>query len=427
MKSTLGLILAGGRVNELAALTMYRPKSAMPFGGMFRVIDCALTNMSTSGINRLGILSQYRPYSLMDHVRDGKYWDFRSYDKSVHFLPPHSGETDADWYKGTADALYQNYGFIEQHQYPLTLIVSGDHIYRMNYEVLFDIHRQTNADLTMAVTPVPKETAHLFGVAKVNKDGLVEEYREKPVEYFSNLASMTVYLFNTNVLIDELKKNAKTGKTFQIYDEIIPELVKKRRVSAYIHSGYWSYSRSFESYYQANLDCLDPSEKIDLTAWKLFTNYDIGRIGDHPPIQTGACANIDNSVISAGCVIEGTVKNSVLSPMVVVGKGSDVIDSVLMEGVTVGENSSIQRSIIDKHVSIGNGVRIGGQKPVDKNLKANTTNPDLLHCGLTIIGKRAQITNKMTIGTNVMIYPGVRTEIFKELIIADGMTIFREE
>lgn len=169
MKNTLGLILAGGRVNELAALTMYRPKSAMPFGGMFRAIDCALTNLSTSGISKIGILSQYRPYSLMDHVRDGKYWDFRSFDKSVRFLPPHSGETDADWYKGTADALYQNCEFIEQHKCPLTLIVSGDHIYRMNYGVLFEIHRRTKADLTMAVT-VPKETAHLYGVAKVSQD-----------------------------------------------------------------------------------------------------------------------------------------------------------------------------------------------------------------------------------------------------------------
>lgn len=427
MQNTLGLILAGGRVGELTALTMYRPKSAMPFGGMYRVIDCALTNLADSGIGRIGVLSQYRPLSLMDHVRDGKYWDLSGYKKGVSFLPPHTGETDADWYKGTADALFQNSGFIEHQHCPLTLIVSGDHVYRMNYNALFDLHVSTNADLTIGVTRVPAESAHRFGLVRVNNDGLVEEYREKPSECISNLASMTVYLFDTKVLIKELKKNAKTGKTFQIYDEIIPELVKKKRVCAYIHEGYWSYSRSIESYHQSNLDCLDPSSKVDLARWKLYTNFDSGRIGDHPPIRTGAHAVIDNAIISPGCVINGTVRHSVLSPLVMVGEGSEIVDSVIMEGVTIGKGSSVQRSVIDKYVTIGNDARVGRRYEPGECPPASRTNPDLLNCGLTVIGKQALISDKMVIGTNVMIYPEARPEFFHGLRIQDGMTIFREE
>ncbi len=228
-RDTLGLVLAGGRVDELAALTMHRPKSAMPFGGMYRVIDCALTNLAGSGINRVGILSQYRPLSLMDHVRDGKYWDLSGYRRGISFLTPHTGETDADWYKGTADALYQNCAFIEHNHRDLTLIVSGDHIYRMDYNGLFDTHIRNQADLTIAVTPVPQKTAQRFGQVRVDGNGHVEEYREKPEHPISNLASMTIYLFNTDILLSEIRNNARYGTTFQIYDEILPGSGKKRK------------------------------------------------------------------------------------------------------------------------------------------------------------------------------------------------------
>lgn len=421
-RDTLGLILAGGRVDELAVLTVHRPKSAMPFGGMYRVIDCALTNLAGSGINRVGILSQYRPLSLMDHVRDGKYWDLNGYRRGVSFLPPHTGETDSDWYKGTADALYQNCAFIEHNRRELTLIVSGDHIYRMDYRGMFEDHIRNEADLTIAVTPVPIETAHRFGLACVSADGRVEEYAEKPEKPISNLASMTVYLFNTSVLLRELKTNARTGKTYHIYDGILQELVKKGRVSAHIHNEYWAYSRTLEGYYQANMDCIGLQPPADLNAWQLHTNHDIDRIGDHPPLRTTAGAEIRNSLVSPGCLIKGKVINSILSPTVVVEEGATVINSVLMEGTTIGRDSMIQRAVLDKYVSVGNQVNLG----CERLSVPSPVIPGLLDCGLTVVGKRVRIADNMMIGTNVLIYPDAQPRNQLGLRIPNGVTVFSE-
>jgi glucose-1-phosphate adenylyltransferase len=424
---TLGLILAGGRVDELTALTVLRPKSAMPFGGMYRIIDCALTNLSTSGINRIGILSQYRPLSLMDHVRNGKYWDLQGFRKGVSFLPPHTGETDADWYKGTADALYQNISFIEQHNSPLTLVVSGDHIYRMNYNALYDVMDKTDADMVIALTPVDSEKARQYGLAVVGPDNMIQRYVEKPEVPCSELASMTVYLFKTDILVKELEQNARTGKTFQIYDEIIPGLVKKGRVAAYVYDGYWSYSRTLDEYYRANMDCLEDNPKIDLEQWQLFTNYDIGRTGDHPPVRTQSDALIENSIVSPGCSIMGTVKNSVLSPLVAVGYGSEVIDSIVMEGAVIGRESIVHSSIVDKNVTIGNRVSIGCQTGNKTVPDPNNRFPSLLNCGLTIIGKRTLLSDKMTVGSNVIIYPESNPRFYYGLHVRNGMTISAEE
>ncbi len=424
---TLGLVLAGGRVDQLTALTVCRPKSAMPFGGLYRIIDCALTNLSTSGVNRVGILSQYRPLSLMDHVRDGKYWDLQGFSKGVSFLPPHTGETDADWYKGTADALYQNIPFIEQQGFPFTLIVSGDHIYRMNYSALYQVMEKADADLVLSVTPVGEDSANQYGLAVVNNDGMVMNYLEKPALPCSDLASMTVFLFKTNVLLEELRKNAKTGKTFQIYDEIIPAMVKKGRVAACIHEGYWSYSRTIKAYYQANMDCLNPNPPIDLSDWQLFTNYDIGRTGDHPPVRVDSDALIENSIISPGCIIKGTVRNSVLSPLVTVENGSEVIDSVVMDGVSIGRESMVHSSVIDKNVTVGNRASIGRKTGKSSTPAPNSSYPMLLNSGLTVIGKRALISDRMTVGSNVIVYPDTRPRLYYGLHVRDGLTIPGQE
>ncbi|MBN1879384.1 glucose-1-phosphate adenylyltransferase [bacterium] len=424
-RDTLALVLAGGRVDELAALTVHRPKAAMPFGGLYRVIDCVLTNLAASGINRVGILSQYRPLSLMDHVRNGKYWDLSGYRRGLSFLPPHTGETDADWYKGTADALYQNCAFIEHNRRNLTLIVSGDHIYRMDYRGLFDLHMQSQSDLTIAVTPVPETETQRFGQVKVGLDGLVQEYLEKPVKPISNLASMTVYLFNTDVLLSELRQNAKTGKTFQIYDEILPDLVKRGRVSAFIHNGYWAYSRSLEAYFRANMDCLGSKPVVDLEQWELHTNHDIGRIGDHPPLQSGTKSDIKNSIVSPGCIIKGKVINSILSPMVFVDEGSEIVDSVVMEGVRVGTGSIIHRAMLDKYVSIGNNVRLG--RKFTHSESDSQTIPGLLECGISVVGKRAKIDDGMVIGCNVLIYPDSQPKHQLGLRVQDGTTVHLEK
>jgi len=423
-RDTLGMILAGGRVNELAALTLHRPKSAIPFGGIYRVIDCALTNLSSSGVNRVGVLSQYRPYSLMDHVRDGRYWDLHGFQRGVSILPPHTGESNFDWYKGTADALYQNISFIKNHKKALTLIVSGDHIYRMDYNALFDIHHRTGANMTMAVTPVPVKSASRYGLAEIDSNDMVTGYSEKPDKPTSYLASMTVFLFDTQVLIDELTKNAKTGTTFQLYDEILPAMVERNTVAAYRHEGYWAYSRSLEDYYRSNMDCLGENPAADLKSWNLYTNHDSGRIGDPPPILTGNQSQISNSLVSPGCKIMGKVFNSVLSPGVIVEKDAEIHDSIILDKSTVHAGSIVRRSIIDKGTAIMSRAIIGKSEQKENDLIPNRDVPELLHSGLTIIGKNALIPEKMKIGTNVIIYP--ETKEFNSLIITDGTTVFPE-
>ncbi|MBN1296320.1 glucose-1-phosphate adenylyltransferase [bacterium] len=423
-RDTLGLILAGGRVNELAALTLHRPKSAMPFGGMYRVIDCALTNLAHAGIDRIGILSQYRPSSLMDHVRDGKYWDFQGFQRGVSFLPPHTGDSDSDWYKGTADALYQNIAFLQHYRKPLTLVVSGDHMYRMDYRALFDVHIRTGVHMTMAVTRVPMARASRFGLADVAGDGRVRAYREKPVLPFSDLASMTVYLFNTDVLLEELRQNARTGVTFQIYDEILPRMVDRGVVSACIYEGYWAYSRTLEDYYQANMDCLGDQPPVDLSQWKLSTNMDAGRIGDPCPILIGPDACITESIVSPGCRINGVVHRSVLSPDCVIETGARIDHSVVMEGSRVGSGSSVHRAIIDKHVRVGCGTDIGCAANSASSAEPNREIPDLLSCGLSVIGKRVTIPGGITIGTNVIIYPDVDSTSLAFPGLPDGSTVF---
>jgi len=415
------LILAGGRVGELSVLTLRRPKSAMPFGGMYRVIDCALSNLADSRIDHIGILSQYRPASLMDHVGSGAHWDLVGTSRGVRFLPPHTGTTASDWYKGTADALYQNLTYIRSHKPDRVLIVSGDHVYRMNYGPLFDLHEKTGAEATIAVTPVPSDLASRFGLVTVDSDGRVKEYYEKPEKPVSNLASMTVYVFETDVLIRELQKNAVIGKTYQIYDGILPALARKGTLSAYVFEDYWSYSRSIDDYYHMNMDCLDESNGMHLAKWKLNTKPYGTSIGDYPPALIGSNANIQNSIISPGCHIQGEVINSILSPMVNVQKGARVVDSILFDEVNVGGNTYLDRVISDKKVLISPNVKIGKAK--GQSCEANNEVPHLLNSGFTILGRKSRIAESVCIGGNVIVYPDVSNKELSGKEIPDGSTI----
>ena len=421
LNEILGMILAGGRVDELSVLTIPRPKSAMPIGGVYRVIDCVLTNLSVSGINRVGILSQFRPGSLMDHVGSGKYWDFLGINRSVRFLPPHTGKSAADWYKGTADALFQNIPFIKKYNPKKVLIASGDHIYRMNYDPIFDLHEKMGAAVTIAVTPVPKSSAKNFGIVKLDKSNRVISYAEKPELPKSDLASMTVYLFETDILIEALEKNAIKGKTFQIYDEILPVIVREKPVYAYVFKGFWSYSRSIDDFYKANMFCLGSNPPVNLKQWKLFTNYEIRGVGDPPPALIGKKAVIKNSLISPGCIIEGHVTNSVLSPNSIVRPGAHINRSIIFDNSVVGEYSEIHNTIIDKNVTIGKNAVIGSENTF--NFTKNKRYPELLSTGLTIIGKNCSLPHNVKIGRNVIVFPFTQEADFPSVNIKDGETI----
>ena len=399
----LAMILAGGRVGELSVLTLKRPKSAMPFGGLFRVIDCALTNLTESGIENIGILSQYRPVSLMDHVGSGHSWDLCGSCRGIRFLPPHTGSKDGDWYKGTADAIYQNITYIQDYNPEEVLIVSGDHIYRMDYGPLFDLHRSRNADVTIAVTPVKNATGSRFGFVRMNEDGRVTEYVEKPKKHVSNLASMTVYLFKTAVLYEVLRRNAQCGKTFQIYDEVLPGLAEQGWMYAHVFDEYWAYSRTIVDYYSANMDCLPEGGSIDLSEWQLRTKLFGSSFGDYPPVLFGEHSCVSNSVIAPGCVIHGKVYNSVISPEVVVEEGAKIHDSIILQGSKVKSGAKIHRTITDKFCEIGRGVQIG--KPECATIPPNRKFPELLACGITVIGRKSTIADGVRIGGNVIVCP----------------------
>ncbi|MEW6429851.1 MAG: sugar phosphate nucleotidyltransferase, partial [Thermodesulfobacteriota bacterium] len=265
---TLAMILAGGRVDELNVLTAYRPKSAVPFGGFARVIDFPLSNLMHSGLERVAILSQYRCYSLINHLGTGSAWDMTGRHRGISILPPFQGSAGSSWYRGSADAVYQNLDFVRFHDPEEILILSGDHIYKMDYRQVIDYHRRKNADLTIACVRVPRERAHRFGVADIDDEdgdsgGRILRYAEKPASPEFDWASLTVYCFRPRVLVEALEYNAAHGDSFEFGRDIIPQLLREqRRVYGYRFKGYWGYTRTIEEYWQTSMDLLGPEPAI---------------------------------------------------------------------------------------------------------------------------------------------------------------------
>ena len=389
------MVLAGGRVDELLCLTERRPKAALPIFGSYRIIDFVLSNMMHSGVNNVGVLSQYRPYSLMRHIGTGEHWDFIGRKRGVRILPPYRGFKESDWYKGTADAVYQNVSYLQEYNPEYVLIAAGDHIYRMNYQPLLEFHIEKNADATVCFTKLRKKSPW-FGYGVFDKSGRLIEYLEKPEKPPSDWVSMTVYIFKTRFLIDLLKDNAAEN-SHQFGRDIIPKLVAQGRAYAYKFTDYWAYGRTIESYYETNMDLL--KSKIDLKRYQIRTNLVEGNVrGDRLPAYIDGL--VSNAVISAGCVVYGQVKNSILSPGVYVAPKAKVIDSIIFHDTKIGQGVVLNRAIIDKGSQIGEGAIIGtfGAEIPSKEFGA------LLNCGITLLGRRTNIQDKTKIGSNTVIY-----------------------
>uniref|UniRef100_A0A7C4TCZ0 Glucose-1-phosphate adenylyltransferase n=1 Tax=candidate division WOR-3 bacterium TaxID=2052148 RepID=A0A7C4TCZ0_UNCW3 len=382
-KEIIAMLLAGGVGSRLGILAKKRAKPAIPFGGIYRIIDFTMSNIANSDIDVVGVLTQYKPLSLMEHIDNGRPWDLFGRTRLVEILPPKTGEEISDWYKGTSDAVYQNLGFIEDFSPELVLIVSGDHIYYMNYKELIFYHKNKNADATICLIKVPFEQAGNFGIACVNQDDKIIDWEEKPKMPRSNLASMGIYLFNKEVLKEMLIDSAKRGGV-DFARDIIPLMLGKKRVFGYEFSGYWRDVGTIDAYWSANMDLLNPESGLNIEKWGIKTNLSVkGEIGDWPPIYIGRNAEVKNSLISQGCEIEGTVVNSVLSPGVKVEKRALVRDSVIFHGTIIRRDSVIERAIIDKDVEIGEKVLIRKQK----------TGADLT-TGITVIGKGTKIPSQ---------------------------------
>jgi glucose-1-phosphate adenylyltransferase len=405
----------GSRLNILAS---ERAKPAVPFGGAYRIIDFTLSNVMHSGLERVGLLTQYRPLSLMDHVRSGEPWDLVGRERGVRILPPHTGREDADWYKGTADAIYQNLGFVHDHRPDKVLILSGDHIYRMDYEALIAAHEARRADVTVGALPVPWEETHRFGVMVADDASLIVEFQEKVRGARSNLASMGIYVFSAAVLIEELQRVVGARQGYDFGKDIIPGMLGRRRLLCYPFTGYWRDVGTIKSYHDANMDCLDPASGLDLGAWQIRTGPDVGQAGERTPIALGRDAGVSNSLIAAGCAIEGEVVNSVLFAGVQVGKGARVRDSIIMHDSVVGDDAWVEHAIVDKQCRLGPKAVVGRGDPA----VANRRFPGHLDSGITVIGKGATLPARIEVGKNCIVNPGADLEALAGRRIEDGET-----
>jgi len=404
-KQIVGIVLAGGRVDELSVLTAQRPKSAVPFWGMYRIIDFVLSNMMHSRIEVVGVLSQYRPYSLQTHLAGGEPWDYVGRTRELKVLSPFQGMSDSDWYKGTADAIYQNLNFLEHYGPEYVLVAAGDHIYSMDYRPMIRAHVASGAELTIALKRVPRERAHLFGTATLDGDGRIVAYQEKAANPASDLASLTIYVFTTRALVARVRENQAESTGFHLYSEVIPRMVREgARVHGHVFDGYWAYARTLDAYYGANMDAIGAAAP-DLDAWQVRTNLRSGTLGDPAPALLRAGSRCVASLVGAGAAIAGTVERSILSPDVTVERGALVRDSVVMHGCRIGAGAVVDRAILDKGVVIGEGAVIG-----DGEAPANAALPHSLTCGATVIGKATRVPPGVVVGRNCLVPPALAAD-----------------
>jgi len=416
MESVLAIILAGGRGERLGILAEERTKPAIPFAGKYRIIDFTLSNCVNSGISNVAVLTQYQPRSLIDHIGVGTPWDLDRPDRVVRVLQAYLAGKGRGWYKGTADAVYQNLQYIEEQGAELLLILSGDHIYRMDYSKMLKFHQETQADVTLAVTRFPKEGLERFGTVMLGEAGQVTGFQEKVKKPRSNLVSMGVYLFKKDVLQRCLEDDARNMTSKHDFGQnIIPRMIGKDKISAYNSDGYWWDVGTVHTYWQANTELLgmSPSPLFSVD-WPIHTKEE-----ERPPAIVSETANVINSLISNGCVIEGRVEQSVLSPGVMVLEGAVVKDSIIMSDSVIGPYSVVDYSILDKEVVVEAGCHLG----FGDDFRANHRDPEQLNTGLTIVGKRAKLPPGVKIGHNCVIYCGVGEDDFLTSEIQSGETV----
>lgn len=355
----LAMILAGGRGSRLHELTNKVAKPAVSFGGKYRIIDFPLSNCANSGIDTVGVLTQYESILLNSYVAAGGRWGLDAKDSGVYVLPPREkADTDLDVYRGTADAISQNIDFIDKYSPEYVLILSGDHIYKMNYEEMLDYHQASKADATIAVIQVPVKEASRFGIMNTDETGRILEFEEKPEHPKSNLASMGIYIFNWKLLKKMLLADMKNSESSHDFGkDIIPTLLQDdKSLYAYKFKGYWKDVGTIDSLWEANMDLLDKNNKLDLNdpSWKIYTE-DVASL----PQYIGPNASINRAFITQGCIIDGAVTNSVIFTGTKIGESAKIIDSVLMPGAIVEDGATVTRALVAEGVKIGKGATVG--------------------------------------------------------------------
>lgn len=408
--TTLAMILAGGRADELNVLTYYRPKAAVPYGGFARVVDFALSNLMNSGIEQIAILSQYRSYSLINHIGTGAAWDMIGRYRGVSILPPFIDSEQQDWYRGSADAVYKNLDFIQYHNPEEILILSGDHIYQMDYQDVIAYHHKKDADLTVVCKKVEKARASRFGMAHLDNEddeqgGKLISYQEKSENPEGEWSSLTVLCFKPKVLYRVLEEN-QADESYEFGGDIIPRLIRQgSKIYGYKFDGYWGYTRTVMEYWSANMDLLGDQPLVDLERWGIRTNLDHRELRDYQPALIGKDAEVRNSLVYNGCVVEGTVRNSILFPGVHVGEGSVIENSVIFFSNTIGKNCRFDKLISDVNTVYEDGVQIG--------IEGGETKKEI-----TIVGWNNRVPAGTRLGKGVTVTPRLDRDKWPELVEA---------
>lgn len=392
---TLTLILAGGTGTELSVLTRHRAKTAVPFGGRYRIIDFCLSNCAHSGLQEVAILAQYSPKSLIDHIGMGKSWDLDRRSGGIYILQPsHNGEA-AQWYLGTADALYQNLDVIRNSKAEEILILSGDQVYVMDYRPMLQHHRGRGTAATIAIKRVHASERSRFGMVRCSRDGLVTAFREKPTQSTFRSASLGIYLFRRDFLLDTLG----SGKRDIVFDIIMP-LIKRGEVAAYEFDGYWEDIGSIVSYYRASLALLRNRLLITDSDWPIFT-----RGSGLPPARCARDSRVSDSIVADGCIVKGKVRGSILFPGVTVEAGAVVEDSIIFSFCRIGSDARVSTSIVDKFVDIGSGAAVGsGTRRTRGGLPGDEAKT------IAVLGRHARISSGATVREGTLVEPDARVE-----------------
>lgn len=388
------LVLAGGRGERLDLLTTLRAKPAVPFGGNFRIIDFVLSNCFHSGLTEVSILTQYLPRSLEDHLGFGRDWDLDRREGGLQYLHPHRGLERSNWYGGTANALYENLQFLLESRADHFLILSGDHIYRMDYRELVAQHEASLMQVTVAVRPVDPAQAHHFGIFETDTAGRVVGFAEKPAQPRSNLASMGIYVIRRQFLLDTLRDRGATEPALDFGRDLVPDWVAQGQLALFNFPGYWLDVGTLDSYVQAHRDLLgaEPVFRLSDPEWPIIT-----RAPQRAPMELAHGAQVLDSLVSEGCHIHGRVERSVLGPGVRVGAGALVRDAIVMEDTVIGAQCRVERCIVDKRVELGEGCRLGGEGAGE----GNADKPQVLRGGFSLIAKDSVLPPGWTIGRNV--------------------------
>lgn len=416
-KEMIAMLLAGGQGSRLGVLTAKVAKPAVAFGGKYRIIDFPLSNCINSGIDTVGVLTQYQPLRLNTHIGIGIPWDLDRSFGGVSILPPYEKSGSSEWYTGTANAIYQNLDYMETFHPDYVLILSGDHIYKMDYEVMLEYHKENRADVTIAAMPVPMEEASRFGIVVTDEEGQITEFQEKPPQPKSNLASMGIYIFSWPVLKDALVAlrdihGCDFGK------HIIPYCHGKGdRLFAYEYNGYWKDVGTLGSYWQANMELIDIIPEFNLYEefWKIYTNS-----GTLPPQYISEDAVIERSIISNGCEVYGEVRGCVIGAGVTVGRGAVVRNSIIMQGVSIGDGCVIDKAIIAENTEIGKGCTLGTGSDAPNKLK-----PAVYSFGLVTIGENSRIPDGVQIGKNTAVSGNTVKADYPNGILESGESLIK--